>query len=1368
MNFLTRLQTQRSDYKYPSQARTQAESLKQLSAGIYTEEERFIYELLQNAVDAFIDTSNESLHIKIEIINNTLCFMHNGAPFSEKDIESLCDVGNSNKATDAKVTNKKKVGYKGIGFKSVFMQSVDYVCVRSGNYCFKFDKMECVELMPNFVDEQLDADEIPWQIIPIPCKSPSGFDVSGYNVATYIKTNSINNLHKKIKKLLEDPQFLLFLNVDDIDIAFYNNGYLLSSAGRITSNNEVHLLCNNNIVSRWLVHTTDPIPVSNSVRDNLKYDFNTPQKLKEAKHFELSFAISINDAGEIEEIKDSVVYTFLPTSYNNLGVPFLINANFITDAGRQQLHQNSEWNRLIFSSIPKYFFTWIAKLAPHHQDYYKTLPNKYPKSSDDLTDIYESSLIQALKDIPFIPRIIDNKVIKVSESIIDKVSFSNVIGDKDFIDYINKKYSKEFEIYNFVPNIASSIFNSYGVFTFGKNRLSKYLIESSELSPLCIEKDIALINYLYDYTHNDDNSYSDLSEIIKKSDIILDEDYRMNKPVNLFRPLKQDSMLDEFKNISFINKKVYNALSIHIISWLEELGIKELSKISFVQYVLSNPTYITIENAIETGRILFETWKRENYLDDGNNTKQINVLPFLSKGGKLVPISNLYLSSEYHPDDDIEPTYSQIDYISSNYANNNDYDDWAFFLKKCGIRCKLSITNTIIKENTSQWNHLIEKYNFLESAADSLRNKKHGYSGYSGYKNPIINKTFVLNYFSYINPEEINFDFYTLAFTKILGQKFNPTTIKDEIRGSISFWGTKVCDNLSEHVPNSFSSKYNSFLEYVITNEQKYPTLKGTVELARDTFLNTPTIIKYGGQYLPTIAISSQVDESWLKFIPFKKELLLEDYLLILENISIDYKTDNKERISLIYQRLVELGFQNSIVIKEWGKKHKILSTSNSLYISPQELSFITIEGFKNNNQVYVGKYENSLKEGILQLLENFGVKVITDDKINPQFINELPSNDFKKMLLDKIDYITLLREGVKNKESFEKVKQEISLKINECEFFHCDKITLSYGDDNDIIIKNTFVKGNKIYYVGSLKPTKIEPIIAPLSKYLRLRNVAEELLIILITNDLNDLNDYFKDKGYRIDLIDIKQYNNPNHNIHNLNKYIDENKGLSIDLENKYNHVKENHKNMLREYEKEFSEKLKLFMGSNYSIPSNNQVLEHMISRYRILMYLKQQGYLFKEDFDEREFVKHSGYMRIPLLNGKYINPQGAKNGIWHLAPSIWKDIVEIGNWACLCTGNNEEDFIMIKDEGNIKTIAESTKNVYMRLTATSNLSIIDTIKSVLSVNNTRFNEDILYNKIYTNRDVHLMLMIHPTTEPILNSMFDNIFKTEGDYNIE
>ena len=35
------------------------------------------------------------------------------------------------------------------------------------------------------------------------------------------------------------------------------------------------------------------------------------------------------------------------------------------------------------------------------------------------------------------------------------------------------------------------------------------------------------------------------------------------------------------------------------------------------------------------------------------------------------------------------------------------------------------------------------------------------------------------------------------------------------------------------------------------------------------------------------------------------------------------------------------------------------------------------------------------------------------------------------------------------------------------------------------------------------------------------------------------------------------------------------------------------------------------------------------------------------------------------------------------------------------------------------------------------------------------------------TNRDVHLMLMVHPTPEPAVNSLFDKVFKEKEDYGI-
>ncbi len=186
-NFIHTLQKKRCNYNHPDQATSQANSLILLSSGIYTEEERFVFELLQNAVDAHSDTSN-ILDVKMIIEDDYFVFMHNGAAFTERDIEGLCDVGNGNKMKDV-----KKIGYKGIGFKSVFMRS-NHVVVESGGYCFKFDKSH----WDNYWDTHWNQEEygikdddkrylMPWQIIPIETVAPIRINSDGYNVVTYIK-----------------------------------------------------------------------------------------------------------------------------------------------------------------------------------------------------------------------------------------------------------------------------------------------------------------------------------------------------------------------------------------------------------------------------------------------------------------------------------------------------------------------------------------------------------------------------------------------------------------------------------------------------------------------------------------------------------------------------------------------------------------------------------------------------------------------------------------------------------------------------------------------------------------------------------------------------------------------------------------------------------------------------------------------------------------------------------------------------------------------------------------------------------------------------------------------------------------------------
>ena len=432
-DFIYNLQRKRCNYNHPDQATSQANSLILLSSGIYTEEERFVFELLQNAVDAHSDSSS-TLSVRMEIYDNYFVFMHNGEAFTERDIEGLCDVGNGNKMKDV-----KKIGYKGIGFKSVFMRS-NYVVVESGGYCFKFDKSH----WNNYWDAHWNQEEfgvkdddkrylMPWQIIPIETVAPIQIDTKGYNVVTYIKVGDSSNLENKISVLLSNSQFLLFLKSKNIRMSFIVNRITKCWIDKSENNGIVVLSANGIEESRWLIHTNESVEVPEYLRESINADINTPDKLKEAKTFDLSFAIALDKNSKLKRLEreESVIYTYLPTSFRfgSEGFPFLVNANFITDAGRQQLHKDSEWNKLIFSKIPSEFLLWIKEISSAYRNYWEVLPEKSYGRSNALETIYAENMEKAISEIAFIPSLKNgNDRLLASEAFMDRMSIAESIS----------------------------------------------------------------------------------------------------------------------------------------------------------------------------------------------------------------------------------------------------------------------------------------------------------------------------------------------------------------------------------------------------------------------------------------------------------------------------------------------------------------------------------------------------------------------------------------------------------------------------------------------------------------------------------------------------------------------------------------------------------------------------------------------------------------------------------------------------------------------------------------------------------------------------------------------------------------------------
>lgn len=1106
--FIRDLQKRRCNYNHPDQATSQANSLVLLSSGIYTEEERFVFELLQNAVDAHSDKSN-LLDVKMIIKKGYFVFLHNGEAFTERDIEGLCDVGNGNKMKDV-----KKIGYKGIGFKSVFMRSTN-VTVSSGGYCFKFDK----SYWDNYWDEHWNEKEfgvrdsekkylMPWQIIPIDTTPPIVLDCSGYNVATFIKVNETDSLEQKILKLLSSSQFLLFLKSENIRMTFERGGETKCWIEKQKRNDQVVLLVNGQEESKWLIHTNENVKVPSILKGAINADINTPDKLKDVDTFDLSFAIALDDKGKLKRLDKAVVYTYLPTSFcfGSEGFPFLVNANFITDAGRQQLHKDSEWNKLIFSKIPSEYLTWMRDISTTYKNYWEVLPEKTYGSGNPLEGIYSDEMEKAINSIAFIPCLKDShQKVLASNAFMDRMGISDAISVKALVNHINRSYSCSFEDNNQIANIwkGSKILNDYGVFIFDKQKLRKLFDDKQAFENITPELNLKLIDFLFAYYVQNKTEQDEFVSILQSTQFLLDDDALLRLPCDLFFPSTYKEQNELAEDAKILNQNVYELIESNnaIIDWLSKLGVESLSDVSFIKNVICKSGYVTKDNSIEVVRYLFEINKNINIFEKVGE-RCLSNLKFLTKNNTLTEANNLYLGTFYKPEVDVEKVYDGDIYVSENYCRNEDTTEWSLFFKKMGVHSSLVISQVRLKE-TKNYSLLIDLKSKFEKEYNVGSWGTHFRYSFS---------SFHIYYAPFILTNECSLPFQQLIWSSILTKEYIPQT--DMVEGLAGYWGaSRTFKDLDKE----------NFIEWAFKNLQCFPASNGCLLKSNELFLNTEEIRNLAGPYLPVIAVDGDIHESWNELLCLRNTIRIEDCFAILTKVSHDTENveQNKERITKLYQRLIELDVlstNNRNKVVEWASNNLILSRDNK-FVVPTTLSHITLDGFGSSNRVHIGNPSNTDK--VIELLELMGVKIITPQSINAEFDNKRECNDLIKILLGKLSPLALLASGENSEKSdYIDNKSKLADLINNTHFYHCEKIKLTYGNSDDVIEKHTFGNKNEFYYIGDLRPANIEPLLEPLCRYLGIRGKERELFIMFF-DDIDGIKQNLKDKGYSVSWIE-------------------------------------------------------------------------------------------------------------------------------------------------------------------------------------------------------------------------------------------------------
>lgn len=1118
-SFITNLQSKRCDYNHPDQATSQANSLILLSSGIYTEEERFVFELLQNAVDAHSDDS-KMLDVRMIIKDDYFIFLHNGDAFTERDIEGLCDVGNGNKMKDV-----KKIGYKGIGFKSVFMRS-NCVTVESGGYCFKFDKSHWEGYWDEHWDEKeygtRDADKrylMPWQIIPIETTPPVETDCEDYNVATYIKISGTDSLKHKILKLLTNSQFLLYLMCKKIRMTFVNEGETKYWIEKNESDGRVVLSANGREESRWLIYTNKNVKVPQELKWAISADINTPDKLKGVDTFDLSFALALDDKGNLKRLENAVVFTYLPTSFcfGSEGFPFLVNANFITDAGRQQLHKDSEWNKLIFSKIPSEYLTWMSKISSDYHNYWEVLPEKTYGSGNPLEEIYAREMEKAIREIAFVPCLADtSRKVLVSDAFMDRLGISEAISAKALVGHINRTYSHSFIKDNQIANIwrGSRILSSYGVFIFEKQKIKGLFDDKKVFDNITAELDAKLIVFIHDYYKQHKLEQVELDSILQSTKFILDDTCSLCMPTELFFPSSYKEQNDLAEDAKILNEEIFEAITTNdeVVAWLSSLGVEELSDVTFIRNVICKSGYVTQENAIDVVRFLYETNERDNiFVEIGEyNLKK---LKFLTKEGSLCVASELYLGSCYNPIIDLEKVYDADIYISEKYADI-DSDNIGQFLKKLGVADNILLSNVQFVRDS-------EVYNLLKEYVTYATEHEYNHSYYNGCDYYMSFSYINVKYPPLIGVSDTPFALSKLIWTQILKKPIFLKKDDDYIYGSTG--GSYIKKAYLKDRTDGHMYLGENFLPWVIKYHQTFPGSDGQLYKAHELFKGTNAVKELFGKYLPYLYVE-EMDDSWDDILPLKENPVLDDYLSLLERISEDPENvaDNEKRVSQIYEKILLFDVledgERAEAIKDWAKEHTILSEEKS-FVSPSELSYITLDGFSSKNRVYIGSPSN--KEKIVELMALMGVKIITSESIKAEFDGKIASDELRTVLKGKLSPLALLRSGENaNETEYIENKSTLSDLISNTHFFHCETIRLTYGNSDDVIEKHTFGNGNEFYYIGNLRPANIEPLLETLCKYLGIKGKERELFIMLY-DDIDGIKQNLKDKGYNVSLIE-------------------------------------------------------------------------------------------------------------------------------------------------------------------------------------------------------------------------------------------------------
>ncbi|KAI1262212.1 hypothetical protein F5Y18DRAFT_398949 [Xylariaceae sp. FL1019] len=371
-------------------------SVLTLATNLYTSKARFVFELIQNADDNKYDgakASGASPYVAFHVHASRIVVECNEDGFTDKNLTAICAIGKSSK-TGA----QGYIGEKGIGFKSVFM-AASKVHIQSGMLSFSFKHKSGdsgMGMISPLWEETSDNDETPLPFTRFTLHLHEDGD-----------PEQVAKTRQSIAAQFEDLQetLLLFMkNLEEIRVVIYEENSQQMSAVTYC----VQRARDTHVAILRKVKTTNGVTEEEVKRYHItkhdatnlaKNENRTYSALEEStrayskSQIVLAFPLTVSDV-PIVEPQD--LFVFLPV--RPVGFNFLIQADFVTDANRQDVVQDSLRNLGLIQTVAEAFIKAVLQFCEHGSLRFQWM-RYLPKEGDNADTKWRGLWLHLVQDI---------------------------------------------------------------------------------------------------------------------------------------------------------------------------------------------------------------------------------------------------------------------------------------------------------------------------------------------------------------------------------------------------------------------------------------------------------------------------------------------------------------------------------------------------------------------------------------------------------------------------------------------------------------------------------------------------------------------------------------------------------------------------------------------------------------------------------------------------------------------------------------------------------------------------------------------------------------------------------------------------------